>query len=227
MTDLSGIGYNLTYTNAVAAKAPYYYISAHLDLAGVILPQQESDGITYYFNKDNNLDYLNPLLSESYHNFHTIDANAVIGDVVLFSNPDLVASAPEDVEFVVGGAIFGEPVSAVWGGPTGYTAGPVGVADINTGVICYYGHEGGHDPENDPSNQMDQKYLAVTIRPSGGASRAAAPAADSNKEAPVIVDEMLASIRARKRKQTRQIVNPDISSGKLHVIIKVYPKSHS
>jgi hypothetical protein len=221
MTDLTGIGQNLTFSNALAPKAPYYYISAHLDLSGTVVP---SANLTYYFNKDNNLDYLNPLLADSYHNFHTIDANAVIGDVVLFSNPDLNA---DGIGFQVGGAIFGEDVHAIWGGPTGYTAGEVTADDVNTGVICYYGHEGGHNVEEDPSNGMDHKYLAVTLIDNRGVKRNNKPFARSAEDQPVIVDETLASIRSRKRKQVRSVVTPDIASGTLYVVIKVYPKSQS
>lgn len=262
MTDLSGIGSNLTFTNGIPPKAPYYYITAHLDLSGVYIGENES--LTYYFNKDNNLSYLDSLVSPNYHNFHLIDSNAVIGDVVLYSNPDLVLGESAALLFDVGGAVFDpavvqpalvDPVSAVWGGPTGFSSGSVSAADINTGVICYYGHEGGHDPSAHDSDVNEHRYLAVTISYDPDAlakgavdekvdasksvdslesSRAAQRKRDAVKQllngGKINVDshEVLGALQSQKnrKKRLRTVINPDISSGSLYVVVKVYPKVH-
>jgi len=254
----------MTFTNGVPPKAPYYYITAHLDLSGTYLGQ--NDSLTYYFNKDNNLGYLDSLVSANYHNFHLIDSTAVIGDVVLYSNPDLVVG-DNPLVFEVGGAVFDpdvvqpdlvDPVTAIWGGPTGFTSGMVDSADINTGVICYYGHEGGHDPAAHGSDINEHRYLAVTIKPDERAlaknagsdekksedpvsekdslesSRAANRKKDAIrsllKDGKIAVDshEVLGSLQSQKnrKKRLRQVLNPDIASGTLYVVLKVYPKSH-
>jgi hypothetical protein len=262
MTDLSGIGSNLTFTNGIPPKAPYYYVTAHLDLSGVYLGDNES--LTYYFNKDNNLSYLDSLVTPNYHNFHLIDSNAVIGDVVLYSNPDLVLGENAALLFDVGGAVFDpdvvqpalvDPVSALWGGSTGFSSGSVTAADINTGVICYYGHEGGHDPAEHKSDVNDHRYLAVTIKYDGDllAKKVEDEKADASKSADSLessraaqrkkdavrqllsggkinVDshEVLGALQSQKnrKKRLRTILNPDITSGSLYVVVKVYPKAH-
>jgi hypothetical protein len=238
MTDLSGIGSNKTFKTGLAPGAPYYYISAHLDLSGAIVPEQGS--LTYYFNKDNSLGYLlTPLTPglgyEQYHKFHMIDENAVIGEVVLYSNPDLVeGTIPSgyELKYRVGGAL--DTTSAVltpdtWGGPTGFSADAVNSADINTGSVCYFGHEGGGEDE-------DKKYLAISLSleelvdPENPLVPNAAPSESSamipEGEAPVIiVDENPRSLRAAKKaKALRQVIPPSIASGSVYVVVKVYPK---
>lgn len=260
MTDLSGIGSNLTFSNGIPPKAPYYYITAHLDLSGVHLGQNES--LTYYFNSDNSLVYLDSLVSPNYHNFHMIASNAVIGDVVLYSNPDLILSEGANLQFDVGGADFdpaniqpetADPVSAIWAGPTGFTSDSVTAADINTGVVCYYGHEGGHDPNVHDSDVDIYKYLAISIstgqstgavaeekkdeesvpeslESSRAAQRKEEAKAQLTKNGKVVGShEVLDSLRASKLKRprkVRQVLNPDIVSGTVFVVVKVYPKAH-
>jgi|688.fasta_scaffold174294_3 hypothetical protein len=235
MTDLSGIGSNKTFKTGLAPGAPYYYISAHLDLSGAIVPS--SGSLTYYFNKDNSLGYqLTPFTAglgyEQYHKFHMIDENAVIGEVALYSNPDLVAGtvpAGQQVVFRVGGALdTASPVNApdTWGGPTGFVAGTVNSADINTGSVCYFGHEGGGAAE-------DKKYLAISmslavIPPTGSADPEVAPEVEpepQGEEPVVIIDENPRSLRATKKaKALRLVVPPSIASGSVYVVVKVYPK---
>jgi hypothetical protein len=232
MTDLSGIGSNKTFKTGLAPGAPYYYISAHLDLSGIIVPQ---GGITYYFNKDNNLGYmLTPLTPgigyEEYRKFHMIDENAVIGEVVLYSNPDLIqgnVTPGFQLAFKVGGAestVDEVNVLDVWGGPTGFTPEKVNVADVNTGSVCYFGHDGG-------GVAQDKKFLAVTIFED--AILLAEPESEifqNGSDEPVIIpDEPVVvesrSVRGtRRNKNVRVIALPSISSGSLHVVVKVYPK---
>ena len=230
MTDLSGIGSNKTFKTSLAPNAPYYYISTHLDLSGVVVP---SEGITYYFNKDNNLGYMLTSLTpgigyEDYHKFHMIDENAVIGEVVIFSNPDLVegtVTVGKEIKFRIGGAeTTTDPVLApdTWGGITGFFPGLVGVSDVNTGSICYFGHEGGGLAE-------DKKFLAVTITEEliPGAPIPDAPIVDDStpvEDDPVIVDAPRALRTQKKAKSVRVVVPPTIASGSLNVVIKVFPK---
>lgn len=259
--DLSGIGSNLTFTNGVPPAAPYYYITTHLDLSGVKLPDNNDPELTYYFTRDNNLSYLNT--DVPYYGWHTIDANAVIGDVVMYTNPDLVES--QTLNYSVGGAIFDpavlapelvDPVSVIWGGRTGFSAGPVDSNDLKTGVVCFYGHEGGHIP-SEPEILHDRRHLAITIQ------TGPAPTQAEQKEELIVVpeekadpDTVLESSRQKHRSQKekeqavrngrvvqhevlnnirslknlhkarapRVVVNPDISSGTIFVVVKVYPK---
>lgn len=289
MTDLSGIGSNLTFTNGVPPKAPYYYITAHLDLSGAKVVDQEGT-LTYYFNRDNNLNYLNSQ-SEGYYGFYQIDSNAVIGDVVLYSNPDFVENVPRGYE--VGGAELdplvldpelAQPVQVLWGGPTGFTSGPVSAADINTGVVCFYGHEGGHEPQ-DLQAVNENRYLAVSITTSPpvdepiliqeaqeelivineevvnqeqsdlgilesayqeqfdlgllesarSAKRNAQDLAKAIVHGKVVKPEdshnILEQLRGQKKqakaRAPRVVVDPDIISGTLYVVVKVYPKQTS
>jgi hypothetical protein len=238
MTDLSGIGSNKTFKTGLAPGAPYYYISAHLDLSGVVVPQ---GGITYYFNKDNNLGYmLTPLTAgigyEQYHKFHMIDENAVIGEIVLYSNPDLVEGsvAPGNTLFFrVGGAeTTTDDVKSddVWGGPTGFVPSAVSVQDINTGSVCYFGHEGGGVDE-------DKKFLAVTIYegllPVAVGDDEPVPVGDDEpvfvpepvvEDEPVIVETSRSQRAIKRSAKARAVVPPSISSGILNVVVKVYPK---
>jgi hypothetical protein len=80
--DLSGYGDNLVYRSNVASADPYYYISAQLDLAG-----KGAVNNVYYFNKDNNYEYLK---NKNYSGFHKVDSNAVISEVTSFLLSDLV-----------------------------------------------------------------------------------------------------------------------------------------
>jgi hypothetical protein len=246
-SDMSGYGSNLTFRNNLPPGAPYYYITAHLDLSG------KTEG-TYYFNKDNNYMYLNPVQTEEYHGFHTIDTNSVIGDVVLFSNPNLVCPEGKCIEIAVGGAAdLLSDVDPIWGGVTGFTPGTVNIDDVNTGSICYFGYEGGNPLEATPNNT----YLAVTLTECATPTTTP-PILISNSSEPVIVNEenkeeatrvvgnkVLPNgvvfngehhIRQKRvvhevplpmkrgKRSMRALVVPAIESGTLYVVVKVYPK---
>jgi hypothetical protein len=210
MTDLSGIESNKVFKTGVLSAPPYYYISAHLNLSGLAVPEA---GVTLYFNKDNNYDYLDPLKSADYANYYPIDSSSVIGEVVAFSNPD-VDDAKLQFRFDIGGALdLNSSVSETWGGKTGFTPGLLDANDIANGSICYFGHEGG-----DVSNQ-EGKYLAVTIN--------SVPVPSLNLVAQQNVEELQLPKRARRKdlKQLRQVVvGETIASGILHVVLKIYPK---
>lgn len=207
MTDLSGIESNKVFRTGAASGAPYYYIDAYLDVSHVSVPQETGE-ITLYFNKDNNYDYLDPLKSATYSGFYPIESNAVIGEVAVYSNPDVVASL-SGVLFNVGGAVdLSSPVTETWGGKTGYTSGLLTPADINSGSICYFGHEGAD------VLLQEGKFLAVTI--SGSVLQSVQADAGRSKKA-----------QRALRKGTRAprlVADPSFSSGVLHVVVKVYPK---
>jgi hypothetical protein len=214
MTDLSGIDSNKVFGNALLPSAPYYYVQASLDLAGLVLnePNEEIEvpHITLYFNRDNNYDYLTP--KDGYHGLHVVESNSVIGDVVVYSNSELVSN--KELEFEVGGAVDTEsPVSVVWGGQTGFTSGGLNVSDINNGQVCYYGHEGGHKLSVDDPDSNERRYLAVTIYDN-----------TQNASPQVEVDSVRSQHKSRRQRLLRQLEDYAVDSGVLHVTIKVYPK---
>jgi hypothetical protein len=216
MTDLSGIDSNKVFRNALPPSAPYYYIRASLDLAGLVLDEPNEDievpHITLYFNRDNNYDYLDP--KNDYHGFHVIESNGVIGDVVVYSNSDLVSN--KVLEFEVGGAVDVEsPVSVVWGGQTGFVSGGLNVNDINNGQVCYYGHEGGHRLSADNPDSNLRRYLAVTIYDNSQVNAPNEPE----------VESVRSLYKSRRQRLLRQLEDYAVDSGALHVIVKVYPKS--
>jgi hypothetical protein len=211
-----------------ASRLPYQTVTASLDLAG------KSDG-TYYFNVDNDFSYAN---ERDYNRFLQFDENMIISEVLVYSNPDVVPTDPENEPvFLIGGAenALSAPVSVPWAAPAGSPpVAPPGfidevltMDDINGGAVNYYGHEGGHFPyfENggtpDPSNKY--KYLAVTINPVGR-SRAVAPVAAAPEE------EQRSTRRVHRRiRQARPRALPSgpvsVEQGRISVVLKVYPKT--
>jgi hypothetical protein len=214
MTDLSGIDSNKVFKNALLPQAPYHYIHAYLDLAGLVLNDANEDyqvpNITLYFNRDNNYNYLNP--KDEYHGFHVIESSSVIGDVVVYSNSELLSS--KTLSFFVGGAVDTEsPVSVNWGGKTGFTSGVLNVDDVNNAQVCYYGHEGGHRLTVDDKDSNYRRYLAVTILD------------NTAGESPVDdLESSRSKYKARRQRLLRQLQDYAVDSGVLHVTVKVYPK---
>jgi hypothetical protein len=97
--DLSGYGDNLVYRSNVASADPYYYISAQLDLAG-----KGTTNNVFYFNKDNNYEYLK---NKNYSGFHKVDSNAVISEVTSFSLSNLVYSGANSTLRVSASSLLG------------------------------------------------------------------------------------------------------------------------
>jgi hypothetical protein len=161
--DLSGYGDNLVFRTGLASAEPYYYISAQLNLAG-----KSALNKVYYFNKDNNYDYL---VKRDYASYYKIDDNSVIGEVTAYCSPDFLYSGTlANLQFRIGGveaplvtAGQANPAIDVWGGPTGNSAGPLDVAELEDGQSCYYGSE----PEGAP-----KKYLAVKLSDTSSPSSA-------------------------------------------------------
>jgi hypothetical protein len=147
--DLSGYGDNLVYRSNIASADPYYYITAQLDLSG-----KSSNNKVYYFNKDNNFEYL---VNKNYSSFYKVDANAVIAEVTVYSSPDF--SYTGDLQYLyfdVGGAeapVLNNSNIDLWGGPTGNSPGSVSVEQLENAQSCLFGSE--------PAG--DKKYLAVNV----------------------------------------------------------------
>ena len=238
MTDLTGFDTNRVFRTDAQPVPPYYYISAHLDISGMM------KGQTFYFNKDNNLSYLDPKGTDDggYYKYWMIDSNAVIGDVVVYSNSAIISDTLGSGNyFEIGGADSndGRPVGPVvvnWAGKTGHSAHPISVNDINTGSVCYYGHEGGHNALNDNPDQNNKKVLAISLRTSAWTRE---PMVDANSPvapvAPAVATEnrqldlsKLPSKHSRsalrKLRQSKQVLDVDVESGTVYVIVKVYPK---
>jgi hypothetical protein len=235
MTDLTGSDSNSVFKSNAQPVQPYYYISAHLDISGMQLGQ------TFYFNKDNNLSYLDPKKDNDggYYNYWLIDSNAVIGDVVVYSNPGLLEGTniqPDDAYIWIGGAdsMDGYPTGPVlqpWAGKTGFSAGPLSVNDVNSANVCYFGHEGGHDIFDDEDSELhDKKVLAISLMTSpldspvslsttDGKSVSQSVALDRNK-----LPAKHSRSALRKLRQVKQVQDVDIESGTVYVVVKVYPK---
>lgn len=236
MTDLTGSDSNSVFKTNAQPVPPYYYITAHLDISGMEMGQ------TFYFNKDNNLSYLDPKKDDDggYYKYWMIDSNAVIGDVVVFSNPHLLEGtmAVDDAYIWIGGAdsMDGHPTGPVlqpWAGKTGFESGPLSINDINSANICYFGHEGGHDITNDDDSEIsDKKVLAISLMTSletpvpvasGG------PSSSKKVGKPVALDRNKLPAKhsrsaLRKLRQVKQVHDVEIDSGTVYVVVKVYPK---
>jgi len=177
MSNLSGVEDNKAFKTGINPAEPYYYISAHLDLMGAEVGAPGNNYV-YYFNKENNFNYLNsrlyPLGPDSYPGFYPIEDNAVIDEVVVYTGPDLQYSYNggniSDLDFYIGGAYLPsiaevelDPLD-VWAGPTGNVAGPINGDVLGQAQVCRYGRE----PEfpdilnNKPS--QSRKFLALNIR---------------------------------------------------------------
>lgn len=180
--NLSGIGINKTFKTIIPPGSPYFYLNASLDLSNAVY-----DG-TYYFNLENNFNYAKS--PSSYGQYHILNDNVIISEVVVKTNPDLLTVDDNNTFFEIGGAAdYASPVSVYWAAPAGYGpynypslgAGqpyfngyPLTESQVNGGSVNYFGHEAGHFPYFKKFNQSNgslvddasknYKYLAVTIR---------------------------------------------------------------
>jgi hypothetical protein len=220
--DFSGFGNNKTFKAGGDPIPPYFYLNASLDLAGAV------DGGTYYFNLDNSLAYG---VDRDYSRFVLVDDTMVISEVIAFADDDLVAVNEAPVDLLIGGADrldAVEPyVKVPWAAPAqsgpvlppGFNGEAVTIADVNNGTVNYYGHEGGHFPYfldslGNPDLSKRYKYLAVTVNPDSVRSRVAAESQE---------------LKARKKRLgpvLRSLPSGPavIESGRLTVILKIYPK---
>lgn len=201
--NLSGNGINQTFKTGMEPKAPYYYVTASLDLTGLAYG-------TYYFNFDNDFAYAS---DPNYHKFVSIDENVMLSEVTVYTNPPLETDST--VVFRVGGAAntVGAPVQIDWAAPAGY--GPVAppgysgsmlsAEELNAGSVNYFGHEGGHFPyftDNEMKEDLSNAYrfLAITLEPAEDATKNAAsvsPAAPAAAAAPPAPEDLLSRLAAR------------------------------
>ena len=145
-------------------KDQYYYISAQINLAGL-----ESNDV-YYFNKENNLTYMDSMkvpYPDEYGKYYTIDEHSVIGEVVVYSNPDIVYSGDLSNIFLAVGGVYKPSVTLntdnsmdIWGGPTGNIPGSITIDDIKLAQICYNGSVPLQPMHMDYGSR---KYLALKI----------------------------------------------------------------
>lgn len=128
------------------------FLKTSLVFRDTIIPDS---GITFYFNKENNLNYLltqpiNSIGYKNYHDFWTINSRSIVGEVIVFSNDKFTSSG--EVTFKVGvAANTALPVDIIWGGKNNIQE-PLDIPSVNNGIICY---------SND--QVMYENYLAVTI----------------------------------------------------------------
>lgn len=201
---LNGGQDNKTFRSGVSPEQPYYYISAYLNLAGLHTgSSQETDPYIFYFNKENNFNYLDRRLyptPEDYGKFYTIDENAVIGEVTVYANPSIIYEGDiDDLKFEVGGVY--RPAIAldqsinpadlstaqsmdVWGGPTGNVPGEITVDELENAQVCFYGREPA-DPQPNPSNVDNlefgsRRFLALRFVPLNRALKDADDAAEAH-----------------------------------------------
>lgn len=223
--NLGANGMNKTFWAGPKPAPPYFYVMAHLDLAG------KAEG-TYYFNYDNNFTYATQTTPE-YTKFIPIDQNLLISEVTVYSNPPLVL---EDelipVTLTIGGAAntTGGPVVVPWAAPAGeapvpppgFVGGPLTVDEVNAGSINYFGHEGGHFPyylnlAQNPDLSNAYKYLAVTISSEQDTQMLNAQAKARR----------LRRLNGRSRNARTLPSGPSVlSAGRLAVLLKLYPKEH-
>lgn len=247
----SGSQYNKAFQAVSTKNEPYYYISAHLDLTGLYTGEPSSSNpYIVYFNKENNYNYLDTNLHpniDEYGGFYPIDDNSVIGEVTVYTNPDLEYTGLT-VEFDIGGAfkpsvaLDTSPVNAIyrqsldkWGGPTGNMANPITPSQLEDAQVCYYGREPEFpitSPVYDPSWGI-RKFLALKYR------IVSIPVITSPEDE-VRAEAKKAKLLAKKAKE--RVIRPrviytkrprafrelpgedEFTKGKVYVVVKVYPK---
>jgi hypothetical protein len=202
--DFSGFGINKAFKSGQDPEQPYYYVSASLDLSG------RTSG-TYYFTQDNNYEYA---YNRDYKRFIILDENAIISEVSVFANNDLVNADGKTPEFWIGGAPAPSSNSQVvvpWAAPAGSIPGSgdlMDSADINSGSVHLFGHEGGHSPYNTSSGY---KYFAISINP----------------DVELGPTQERSSLPKRSKRHLHRGLpegEPELLEGKVSVSIKVYPK---
>lgn len=249
----SGNSYNKTFRATSNHSEPYYYISAYLDLSGLYTGAiTSSNPYIIYFNKENNYNYLDSSQHpdpDNYGGFYPIDDNSVIGEVVVYANPDLEYSGIlSNVEFIVGGAykpsiaLDSSPIDAVerqsldvWGGPSGNTPGSISASQLENAQECWYGRTPEYPTTGENYNPEwgTRKFLAlkyVLSEPVTGPSD-------------IVVNSEQKKIKLFKQKARDRVIRPrviyqrpssrnfrslpgedEFLAGRLYVVVKVYPK---
>lgn len=193
MSNLSGFGDNKTYRSTLPPSDPYFYITANLDLTGLEVGQVEDLNYIYYFNKENNFNYLKD--PANYGGYYMLDGNMVIGEVTVYCNPEVKYEFGNlsNLRFEVGGAykpsialaptLVNDDSVDVWSGPTGNAPGPITNSELLNAQVCYYGREPEYPhPNVDNRPTESRKYLVLNVRyeqPITSPASAPAPAAAS------------------------------------------------
>lgn len=160
---------NKPFKNNIPPQPPYDYIRAQLDLKGA------KNGDTYYFNLDNNLNYLkNP----NYTRFIKLTEQNIIGDVVVSTEPFIqIYETNNGPLFTIGGALnTNSPVVVPYAAPSGF--GPknppqfsgesLRTNEMNSNPINYFGHSAakfpyGEDNSGNPNTNTNYIFLGITI----------------------------------------------------------------
>lgn len=175
MSNLSGFGDNKTYRSTLPPADPYFYITANLDLTGLEVGQVEDLNYLYYFNKENNFNYLKD--PSNYGGYYMLDDNMVIGEVTVYCNPEVQYEFGNlsNLRFEVGGAykpsialapvLVNDDSVDVWSGPTGNVPGSITNSELLNAQVCYYGREPEHPhPNVDNRPTESRKYLVLNVR---------------------------------------------------------------
>lgn len=219
MADLSGFDSNKTYRGSVRSKEPYYYIMAHLDLTNVEVDLNENN--ICYLNKENNFNYLKD--PTNYGGYYTIEENAVIGEVTVYTNPDVVYEDVENSIYFSVGGVYNPSISMaevspdtsmdIWGGPTGNQPGSISATQLKDAQICFYG-SGPKEPDPITSHpSQTKKYLALMITDS-------AYTGTSSAKGKNVRVKPSAKHLARKPRVVGN--NMTFESGRVFVVVKVY-----
>lgn len=216
--NLGANGMNQTFKTGTEPKAPYYYITASLDLSGC------TNG-TYYFNEENSLAYAN---DPNFNKFIVVNENVIISEVMVYTNPALVLNEEvKECAFTIGGAAnhSTSPVVVPWAAPAGSPPGvppafsgeSLTADELNAGPVNYFGHEGGHFPyfyngvADDPSSEY--RFLAITI--------------DSDLQFAGLNEKLVARSKRRARARGLRSLPSGpvvVDEGRVTVVLKLYPK---
>jgi len=167
MSNISGVEDNRVFRANNQKGDLYYYIDAQLNLAEVIPASADQAYTVFYFNKENNLNYLKYSNIDTYPSYIKLEPNVVIGEVVTYVNPDGVVD--DNLNFEIGGIL--KPSVAMnyaeipanddidlWGGPTGNVPGTLyfsSPGNVQDGQICH---------TNRSPEDIDLKYLGIIVR---------------------------------------------------------------
>lgn len=173
------------------------YVHVELDLSGM------RKGETVFFNREN-MRSVDPRFESNIH-YLTLDGNSIIGDVLVYAQPDLVSTSfgSSATTLTIGGAVSrSASVELPYAAPAGYgprtppqfSGAALTLAQVAARPVNYFGHTAAKFPY--------------------GQTNGGVPDARTNlKHVGVTVSHPTASVGA-----------PLIESGTLHVILKVYTK---
>lgn len=235
MTDLSGKDANRVFRTNAPSGEPYYYITASMDLTDL----EVGEDYVYYFTQENNFSYLDKKQYASamdYAGYHMIDQNSTIGEIVVYTSPNVEYSYGdiEDLNFYIGGCYNPDVVASsyvggstmdVWAGPTGNSPSGIGALELTHAQVCYYGQIPAEPEVDDDDASISRKFLALKVDTSRRVVAKDATASES-EAAPKVVTKRPKVVKRRKVKNGRQVISSGdaLDAGKIYVVVKVYPK---